>query len=200
MKLLQSPLSPYARKARILVLEHGMQDRVEMVDVTPYDDPAQLHAANPIGKIPTLILDDGSALYDSPVVCEYLDAVSGAPSLYATSGDARWVQQRRLALADGVMDLTFNISSERRRPEGERSASWIDRWAQGIARSLDVLEAEIADYPADYDIVHLATGVAADYAAFRAGDLVDIPAGRPRLAAWRQVFSARPSSASTAPG
>ncbi|TFH48732.1 MAG: glutathione S-transferase, partial [Lysobacterales bacterium] len=106
MKLYYSPASPYVRKVRVLALETGLMENIELaaVSLTPIGPDANLCGDNPIGKIPTLVRDDGSALYDSRVICEYLDAQHGGKRMFPDNGDARWNAVRRQALADGILD------------------------------------------------------------------------------------------------
>ena len=107
MRLLSSPTSPYARKVRMTVLEKGLADRVAIEPGVPMgtaDEAAAVRRVNPLGKIPALVLDTGEALYDSPVICEYLDAIGTGPALLPASGTGRWTALRLQALGDGVAD------------------------------------------------------------------------------------------------
>ena len=100
MKLFISLMSPYARKVRMVVIEKGLADQVEMVESAPYDKPEILLAANPLSKVPALVRDDGPSLFDSPVICEYLDSLSAQNPLLPAAGEERWAVLRLLALAD----------------------------------------------------------------------------------------------------
>jgi len=201
MKLLGSPTSPYARKARIVIIEKGLEDRVEIVAANPLgsdEDAAPLRAVNPVGKIPALVRDTGEALYDSPVICEYLDHVGKGPALLPPAGEARWTTLRRQALGDGVADAAFSIVMELRRPETERSADWQTRWLNIILRAADAVEAELAQGDIGFDLGGLSLVSGFSYVAFRLPQ-IDWRAGRPRLTAWMATQEARPSVAGTAP-
>lgn len=198
MKLLYSPTSPYARKVRVTAAEKGLTDKIEVVPTNPFDDIADLGPVNPVGKVPALVTENGTALYDSPVICEYLDSIGIGPLLVPTLGEARWTVLRQQALADGVLDAAFSLVMEMRRPESERSQSWIDRWTAGINRSADAIDAEAGNLSADVTLAHVAFGCALAYLDFRLGDL-NWRDGRPNAAAWYETFSQRPSMTSTVP-
>ncbi len=199
MKLLFAPASPYARKVRVTIAEKALMG-IELVPVRPFESPAVLLAANPLGKVPALLLEDGSALYDSSVICEYLDTLSGAAPLVPPSGPGRWTVLRRRALTDGMMDATFSIACEiTRRPAHERSQSWIDRWRATLDRSLDVLDREIASYGSDISLAHIGAGCALAYLDLRASSLIEWRANRANIEAWFSDFEKRPSMISTRP-
>ncbi len=201
MKLFFADTSPYARKARIAILEKALQDRVEMIAVNPYDLPPDLVAANPLGKVPALVRDGAASLYDSNVICEYLDSLADSPRLFpADAGEARWTAQRRLALTDGILDQTYNLACEvYRRPEGERSPGWIDRWIASIRRALAGLADEIGDYGQAATMASIGAGVALGYVDLRAGDRIDWRTSHPVLADWYGGFAARASMRATRP-
>ena len=200
MKLFYADLSPYARKVRVVVSEKGLSDQVEMEDVVPYDLPDALREANPLCKVPTLVTDDGESLFDSPVICEYLDVIGGGDALLPATGDERWRTLRRVALTDGILDYAFNISGEVfRRPEDERSPRWIDHWVAAITRSLDQLERELDQWPDALDLGHIGLGVALAYLDIRIKDFLNWRDARPKLTAWYETFSQRPSMLSSAP-
>ncbi|MGH8747035.1 MAG: glutathione S-transferase family protein, partial [Burkholderiales bacterium] len=134
MKLLVSPLSPYGRKVRIVLAEKRIECELELVDVTPADSP--LNAHNPLGKIPILLLDDGSALYDSRVIVEFLDAVSPIGRLIPKGNRERVAVLRWEALADGVLDAGVLLRQETLRPKKEQSAAWIERQRGKLERGV----------------------------------------------------------------
>ena len=136
MKLFYSKTSPYSRKVRMMIHEKGLQQAITSVTCNPFDEAPELGAANPLGKVPTLILDDGSPLYDSPVICAYLDTLTPG-RLIPESGRERWNVLRWEALCDGVLDAAYNIVMERRRDAQEQSAGWIAQWKTQVSRSLD---------------------------------------------------------------
>ena len=199
MKLYYNPASPYVRKVRVLAMETGLMDRIELakVTITPTDPDAMLCADNPIGKIPTLVLDDGDTLYDSRVICEYLDGLHAGARLFPGDGDARWIALRRQALADGVLDSAVNTRYEIfLRPEELRWADWVDNQMAKVRRSLDVLESES---PGDaMDIGTISVACALGYLDFRYSD-EGWRDSRPKLDAWFEKFAQRPSMSETSP-
>lgn len=198
MKLLQSPTSPYARKVRIVILEKGLADRVAMETANPAGAEVDtVCKANPLGKVPCLIREDGTGLYDSPVICEYLDSLKPSPILLPASGEARWTVLRIQALADGVMDAAVSSRMEAFRKEGERSADMVAHWRSGIVRGLEQLARE-PHLSAGFDLAHISTAAALGYIYFRLGDLAQasMPA---TLAAWWDKAQTRPSVRDTAP-
>jgi glutathione S-transferase len=197
VKLLSSPTSPYARKVRIAIIEKGLADRVEIVGVNPLGEPDTVRVANPLAKIPTLVLDDGGALFDSPVICEYLDDLAPAPVLLPKNA-RRWDVLRRQALADGVMDAAFNLVMERRRPDAQRSGEWTTRWITAVTHALAALDADLPAEAPPFDLGWIAAIAAVDYVEFRLGDL-GLLKTTPRLARWRTSMAARASVAATAP-
>src|SRR3981189_3923068 len=122
MKLLASTASPYARKVRIVLAEKKSERELQPVDVSPVDNPVNAH--NPLGKIPTLVLDDGTALYDSRVIVEFLDSVSPISKLIPEGTRDRLAARRWEALADGVTDAGILVRSESLRDQSEQSEGW----------------------------------------------------------------------------
>ena len=111
MKLYYSVPSPYARKARMVVIEAGLDDQVESEAIDPWSDPPGYRDDNPLGKVPALVRDDGPPLFQSNMVCEYLDAVAGA-GLFPADHPERWVSLRQLALSDGILDASVTSRME----------------------------------------------------------------------------------------
>ncbi len=197
MELRYSPTSPYARKVRVTAIELGLDGRIEGVVTLPWDAATDLPKDNPLGKVPLLVTDDGQKLYDSPVICEYLDSLAGG-DLFPAAGTARWTALRRQALADGMMDATALCRLEGMRPPERQSADWIARQRRAIERGLDVLEAEAPELQGDVTIGHITIGCALGFIDFRLPD-DRWRDGRPALAAWYEDFAARPSMAATVP-
>jgi glutathione S-transferase len=199
MKLYFSPASPYVRKVRVLALETGLASDIELatLSLTPTNPDAALCADNPVGKIPTLVRDDGSALYDSRVICEYLDSLHGGTPMFPAGGDARWTAVRRQALADGILDAAVGTRYETAlRPEALRWPDWVDAQMTKVRRSLDALETEaLGDI---VDIGTIAVACALGYLDFRYAD-EGWRDSRPALAAWYEKFAARPSMSETRP-
>ena len=199
MKLFVSPASPFGRKVSVLIAELGLADRIvqEPASVSPIARNADVARGNPLGKIPTLLLDDGSALYDSPVICEYLDHLSGSPRFFPGLGDAKWTALRRQALADGLMDAAILLRYEAAmRPEAMRWPEWTAGQSSKVAAALDAMENEA--FGSGFDIGHVACACALGYLDLRFADL-GWRAGRPKLAAWFATVNARPSMVSTTP-
>ncbi len=199
MKLLTSPASPFARKVRVVLHETGQSDQVEEVvaATNPLGHPAEVMHANPLGKIPALIRDDGPALYDSRVITRFLDAQAGG-RLYPET--RLWEVLTLEATADGIMDAAVAMVLENRvRPEGERSQGWIEGQWLKVARALDAIEARwVSNLEGNLDIGQIATGCALEYLDLRHAAR-DWRAGRPQLAAWQARFAQRDSMIATAP-
>lgn len=198
MKLFYSKTSPYSRKVRMAVLEKGLSASVELVVCNPFEESPALKAANPLGKVPTLVLDDGVSLFDSPVICEYLDAYDAGGKLIPDTGALRWQVLRCQALADGIVDAAYNMVMEMRRPAQEQSSNWTTRWQDGIGRSLDAMETEISNLPEALTLAQLAAGSALGYLDFRLTHL-NWRSGREATASWYETFATHPSMVHTAP-
>ena len=196
MKLWYAKSSPFARKALVIALEAGLGQSLELLEITPATIEEQVCGDNPLGKIPCLITDAGEPLFDSRVICEYLDVTFNSGRLHPETGPERWSALRLQALADGIMDAAVICRYESLRPDGERSPGWLLRQRGKICRALDHLE---ATPPANaITIGEIALACALDYLDLRLSDL-DWRAGRPRLAAWAEVISERPALLATAP-
>lgn len=195
MKLHWAPTSPYARKALVAAHECGLADRLELVATTPETVEADLSAVNPLGRIPALITEEGEALYDSLAICEYFDHLAGR-GLFPPPGPERWTVLRRHTLGQGIIDAAVASVNERRRPDGERSASWLAARTREIARALDALEAEAARLGLGPDLGTIAIAVALAYLDFRFAD-DDWRDGRPTLTAWHADQARRPAMAAT---
>ncbi len=201
MKLFYAAASPFARKVLIVAHELGVIDRIEIVDVVahPVDQNQEVMAVNPVAKIPTLVLDDGTAVFDSRVICAYLDGLAADASVYP-QGEAHLDAMVLQALGDAAMDAAVLLRYEQFvRPEALRWAEWADGQANKINKSLDDLEANRLDSLAGpVTIGQIAIACALGYVDFRHGSL-DWPTGRPGLKAWYDAFSERPSMRATVP-
>ena len=197
MKLHWSPRSPFVRKVMIVAHERELIERITCVrTVAAMTKPhAELMRDNPLSKIPTLVRDDGVVIYDSPVICEYLDGLDGAPKLFPAGGEARLVALRRQALGDGFLDLLVLARNERER--ADPSEVHLKSTAMRKAAVLKSLEREAgALAAAPFGIGHIAIGCALGYLDFRfAGE--DWRRDHPRLAAWYGEFAVRPSVRAT---
>ncbi|MGJ0394828.1 MAG: glutathione S-transferase family protein [Methylocystis sp.] len=181
-----SPASPYARKIRIAADLLGLSDRIDVASADAADPADSLRRQNPLGKIPTLILEDGSALYDSRVIAEYLDHLAGGGRLTPADPSARFTALRLQALGDGVNDAALLIRYENfSRPEALRSGEAIAHQQGKIDRALDALEAALPT--GAVDIGHIAVACALGYLDLRfAGEW---RAQHPRLVAWLEKFA-----------
>ena len=198
MKLRMSTTSPYARKCLMVAIETGLEPRIERVPTAPWAPDTDLPNDNPLGKVPVLITDGGEALYDSPVICDYLDAQHSGRKLIPPAGGERWRQLRLEALADGITDAAVMVRIETvMRPEDKRWPHWAERHAAVVGRGLDALERDCAGWGDEMLMGQIAAIAAVGYVEFRA--LAEWRAGRPALAAWMESMAARPSVASTQP-
>ena len=199
MKLNYSPSSPFVRKVHVTVLELGLADQVELVatDGTPLDSDPTRVAANPLGKIPSLVRPEGATLYDSRVITQYLNDLAGG-ALYPESH--RWETLTLEATAEGIMDAAVSMAYEVRvRPEEYVFAPWVEAQWTKVSRALDVLEGRwMSHLHGPMDIGHIGTGCALGYLDLR-HDARNWRAGRPSLAAWAEKFAARDSMVQTAP-
>ena len=198
MQLFWSPASPYARKVRAIAREKRLDGRIAETAVDVYADPDTLLAANPLGKVPALVLDDGAALYDSPVICAYLDATGPGTAMIPPDGAARWTVLRVEALADGVMDLALGIVLDGRKPEPERSPTTVARRRSQMQRALDRMGDDTQGLPTDVTLGHVACACALEYIDFRLPD-IDWRVSRPALADWHLSIADRASLRATAP-
>jgi len=196
MKLFYAHTSPYSRKVRLLLLEKGL--KIEEQLCNPFDDTEELKAANPLGKIPTLIIDDGTALYDSRVICEYLDSLDAKIRLIPELDMPRWHVRRWEALADGILDAAYNIVMERRRSSSEQSPQAVVNWQASISTALDHVNGDLNNLPLSISLAQLALGVSLGYLDFRLPELY-WRNGRERLAEWYVNFENRASMMSTRP-
>jgi glutathione S-transferase len=201
MKLHWSPRSPYVRKVMIAAGELGLQDRLECVrTVVGGTKPhLELMQVNPLGKIPTLELEDGRVLYDSFVLIAYLDTLHVGPKLIPVESGAYFTALRRHALGNGMLDVGLASLGERFRPTERQSAPHLELWRLKLRTCLHALEQEAEALARDpFGIGHLAIGVALGYLDFRF-DIEKWREGHPKLAAWHATFNARPSVVANPP-
>lgn len=199
MKLFHSPLSPYVRKVMVVAHETGLLDRIETVNGsgTPMQPNEETVAANPLGKIPALTTEDGETLFDSRVICRYLDGRAGA-GLYP-SGAAEYRVLTREALAEGMIDAALLVAYEARlRPENLRFQAWVDGQTDKVRRGLKSFERDLDALSGELTIDKIALGCALGYVDFRLAE----PNWRedcPEVASLFKDFSARPSMRQTEP-
>ena len=195
MKLLYTKRSPYARKARVIALEKKID--LDLIEEDLTKKSRQLLSATPVAKIPTLILDNGEILIDSPVICEYLDSLNDQPVLIPKSGKERWRALHQAAVADGLMDVTVALYMEKVRHPKDFNENFVKAQEETISRTLAFLEKESGAFK-NLSLAAIATACAIGYLNFRLGELN--PKGKyPKLQAWFDEFSRRPSLAQTLP-
>lgn len=200
MKLFFSPASPYVRKCMVVAHEVGLAERIERLAcaANPVNRDRSIVAVNPLGKVPTLITDDGTALYDSRVICEYLNALGGG-SLVPAAGAARWRVLTEQSLGDGILDAALLARYEgAMRPEALRWADWTAGQLDKVACGLAEIEAHAASWGEAFDLGKITLACALGYLDFRFASL-DWRARAPNTAAWHARINARTSMQATMP-
>lgn len=201
MKLYWSPRSPYVRKVMVFAHETGLAGRIEKIQtlVSMTAPNRDLMKVNPLAKIPTLITDDGQVLFDSSVICEYLDTLHGGEKLFPTEPARRWPALRWHAFGNNMLDNLILWFNELRRPEAQRSPETLAAFDAKIRNALSVLDGEAATLQEwAPGIGHVAIGVALGYIDFRFAGL-GWRKGHDRIAAWHRGYAARPSMQATIP-
>jgi glutathione S-transferase len=200
MKLSYAAGSPFVRKVTVSALETGLDDRIERVATNIREPDADFHRANPLGKVPAMLLDNGSAMIDSSVICAYLDTLHDGPKLIPEGGDAKQKALYLEALADGMTEAAVAVQRERGRPEDKQWDVFSDRQWGKIERALDSVEADIALLEGPLTLGHIALACGLGWIIHRLGDRI---AGweetRPQLAAWYGDFAQRASMQATVP-
>lgn len=211
MKLISADASPFARKARVVILELDLADKVEIVNpgaVTPVSNNDVLNAANPLGILPALVLDSGESIVDSSIICDYFIEVAvaaGKQSLYPAELQACFKSKSLHAFADGMMDTAVATRYENAlRPEELRWADWTNIQMEKISRALDHLESECKHFSNDPQtsepqMGEIACACALGYLDFRYADM-GWRNGRTDLSAWFEAISSRASLSATVPG
>ena len=202
MKLYANKASPFARKVRVLVRETGLAGRVEETEtvVSPIAANETLARDNPLVKIPALVTDSGETLFDSRVICEYLDTLHTGRKFFPASGPQRFTALRRQSLTDGILDAAVLCRYETAvRPEALRWKDWIEGQKRKIFGGLAVLEAETATWGDEFAIGQVGAACVLGYLDFRFADW-DWRGGHPQLKGWFERVSARPSISATRPG
>ena len=191
MKLYNNRPSPYGRKVLIVAHEKQLMDRIDVTQIDPWSDPAELLAVTPIGKVPALVTDDGKLITESVTISEYLDAVGSGPALIA--GD-RFEVMARSALAQGLVDAAFGSVIERRRPASRQSDDWLARQRRAIERTLEKLAPTIDRF----DLGDITLACALAYLDFRLPEITWRLA-HPALGKWLDEVNRRPSMQATTP-
>jgi len=184
-----SPASPFGRKVKIAASLLGLSDRIETVEADTTNPEDTLRQQNPLGKIPTLVLENGETLYDSRVIVEYLDHLAGGGRIFPT-GWERFVALRQQALADGILDAALlQVYEGRWRSEDRREPKWVEHQIGKVQRGLDYAETHLSTPASNLHIGHITLACALGYLDLRMG-------GRwrdtyPKLVAWLADFEAR---------
>jgi glutathione S-transferase len=207
MQLFYSTSSPYARKVVVAAREAGVIDQIEILtaSASPIERNQALFAANPLGKIPALKLDDGVVIYDSRVICEYVDGLNREAGLLPTDAQQRLATQTLHALGDGILDACLLLRYETfMRPAEFRWEEWIAGQKDKVGTSLDYLESQSAQmlnelHAGRITLGHIAIGCSLAYIEFRE-ILQDWKTGHDNLAKWYREFSKRESMIATEPG
>jgi len=199
MKLLYSPTSPFVRKVTVTAIETGLDHRIERVPTDMREQSDALLADNPLGKVPTLITDEGLPLFDSRVICEYLDSLHDGHKLFPADVPARWRTLRLMALGDGILEAGVLRRYELLRPDREQSPTWIERKKSKVMRGLDMLEREVPRFNPQITIGQITVGCCLGWLDFRFGTKEDWRISRPLLADWYSMFIVRASMATTVP-
>ena len=197
MKLLYQTHSPYARKALVFAHEAGLAQRIEVAhhETSPTNRNAHVFAENPLGKVPVLLRPGLPPLFDSDVICAYLDSLNQGCKLIPQEGEARWHALRVQAVAQGLADAGIAVRWETvRRPEALRYAPLRDGYIAKLLASYDWLEREL-DFTAPVHVGHIAVATTLSWLEFR--ELPSFRDNRPRLAAWLDAFTERPSMRAT---
>ncbi len=195
MQLLLNQASPYARFARVVMLEKKLGDKVELRWTDPWASPPELLAANPAAKVPALVLNNGQAIADSGCIATYLDQAGQGPSLFP-SGAAVLV---KYGLGRSLIDVAFGVTIERRYSPLQQPSVLVERWLAAVGRTIAAIEDEAGSLShAEPDAGDLSIAVGLAYVEFRLKE-VAWRASSPRLAAWFEAIAARPSLSTTAP-
>jgi glutathione S-transferase len=197
MILRSSPFSPFARKVRIAADVLGLAGKIDVRPVDLDDAADSIRAQNPVGKIPALVLDDGTAYYDSRVILEYLDHLAGGGRIIPREGPARFEALRLQALCDGILDACILLVYEGRyRPADKHVQAWVDRQSDKVARGLAALEAAPPKLGSIPDVGQIALACVLGYRDLRFGGTWR--KDYPRLVAWHDKFAAQvPAFAAT---
>ncbi|MGJ3261145.1 MAG: glutathione S-transferase N-terminal domain-containing protein [Rhodospirillales bacterium] len=202
MKLRYSPTSPYVRKVSITAIEAGLADKIENVSTDPWSAETDLGQSNPIGKVPCLTTDAGDPIYDSPVICEYLDSLNNGPKLFPEGADARFKALTLAATGDGMLDAGVLLLIETvRRPAELKWDWWAERQASVVNRCMDVADAAadgMATTGGPITIAEISIGAGLGWIDLRFPDF-GWRKERPALADWFDKISERPSFEQTVP-
>ena len=198
MELIYASLSPFGRKVLAVAHEIGIANRIKLTPVSSRNEPEKIAPFNPLGKIPVLISDTGAVLYDSAVICEFLNAEYGNHRLLPASGFRRWEILTHAALADGLLEAGVQVRYERARPAAEQSVSETARQLTKVTQGLDQMERVVEQFGADLDLAQIGLACALGYIPLRVEEFTGLK-NWPKLAAWYARACQRESLAKTAP-
>lgn len=198
MKLYYSPTSPFVRKVNAFAIEAGLDDQLEWVSTNPWQAEDALITENPLSKIPTLVTDDEQVIYDSRVICEYLDSLHSDNKLIPEKGEARWQALRLQALADGILDAGILRFMEKKRSPEQQSTDWDLMQKSSVERGLDYLENTVSVWGNKFDIGVISVACALGWLDFRFSE-EDWRTRRLKLNDWFESFSKRASILKTIP-
>jgi glutathione S-transferase len=197
MQLHARPASPFARKVRVAAIETGVIENIEILMAqTPEESRRVVPHHNPLSKIPVLVLEDGTSLYDSRVICEYIDTMHGRTKLFPRDGMARFRALRLQALGDGIGDAAALMGGEIGRPDNLRSDAAIARQWDKVTAACQVLEDDISQLDGVINIGQISVACGLGYADFRLTSH-SWREGRPKLTAWIAAFNDRPAMKAT---
>ncbi len=201
MKLRWAPASPFVRKVMVTAMETGQDNRIERMPTDYHDPDSDIADHNPLGKVPALILDDGSILIDSPVICAYLDSLHDGAKIIPDDPAQRWRVLSLEGLGDGMTEAAITVQRERGRPEDKRMATVVERHWDKFESAMDWIEGsadEVLRGPINIGQIAVACGLG--WIEFRMKDVLgDWREDWPSTAKWYDEFSARPSMRDTAP-
>ncbi|MCF6299982.1 MAG: glutathione S-transferase [Proteobacteria bacterium] len=203
MKLYYSPTSPYARKVRMLIVELGMEQQIENIIIDPFNNKPELLQINPLGKVPTLVINEDKTLFSSPLICRYLMSLNKCKQLVTHL--EKWQIYRWEALSDGLTDTAYNLMMENhKRPKNEQSPKWISKWSIEIKSVLGYIEKYIEELGPETTLAHLAIGSSIGYLDFRFQSILHKKNNvqeflYPNLLNWYSKFSNNESMKTTIP-
>lgn len=201
MKLYFTPTSPFVRKVLAVAHECNLASQIETITLRPSPTQAspELSAFNPLSKIPALITNDGMSLFDSAVICEYLDSLHSGTKMIPTAGPERWKTLRMQALCDGILEAGVLVFYEKsQRPVELHWQDWLRGQTEKALQGLDALNREVASFRSDADLGQICAAATIGWLEFR-NVLGDIRQNRPQLFDWYETFRRRPSMKATEP-
>lgn len=198
MKLYYSSTSPFVRKVNVFAIEVGLEKNIEWEKTNPWQTEDKLIAENPLSKIPTLVSDEGQIIYDSRVICEYLDTLHDGRKLHPANGKERWEALQLQALADGILESGIARFLEKNRVAELQSSDWDALQKESVERSLDYLESSVSQWGNKLDIGVISIGCALGWLDFRLAE-EDWRPQHSALNTWFEEFAKRDSMVNTVP-